>query len=520
MPLNILLVEDNLADADLLIDSLAEDNTDSVWQVIQVERLSAALQHLRQSFLEQAPIDVVLLDLSLPDSHGLESIPQLQAVAPLIPIVVLTGHDDTQIAVQAVAQGAQDYLVKGQITTQLLTRAIQYAIERSQILKQLQASESRFRAVFDQTFQFMALLSPAGVVLEVNQALAMAEGDRVNDILQQPLWETPRWGYSELSQQWMKRAVAAAVQGQIVRNEIQTCNPHGELCWLDFSIKPLRDEHHHVVSLIVESHDISERKLIEAKTLETLEQERELNQIKSDFVSMSSHEFRTPLTTIRMATELLQNYGHKLTDEKRAQHFDRIHASIASMLRLLDEVLLLGKAGSGGLQYEPASLELEDYCQELVETLRLTLSTNHQLILRCTPRRIQGEMDQVLIHHILTNLLSNAVKYSPDQGIVRLEISCNNDHVIFQIKDEGIGIPLADQQHLFKTFYRAHNVGKIQGTGLGLAIVKKCVDLHQGQIYVESEVGVGTTFRVVLPRFSPAAKRQDSCSVFRSREGT
>jgi len=505
MRLSILLVEDNPADADLLIDSLTQDDGSSVWQVRHVERLSEALQAL-----EQQPVDVVLLDLSLPDSQGLGSITRLQAVVPHLPIVMLTGRDDTQIAVQAVAQGAQDYLVKGQITTQLLTRAIRYAIERAQNLKQLQASEHRFRAVFDQTFQFMVLLSTEGLVLEVNQALANVEGDRLQTLLHQPIWETVRWGYREVTQQWMKSAVAAAAQGQMVRDEIESCNPQGELCWLDFSLKPLKNEANQVVLLIGESHDISDRKLIEAKTLETLEQERELNQLKADFVAMASHEFRTPLTTIRMATELLEKYDDQLTAAKRTQHFERIHSAIDSMLRLLDEVLLLGKADSGGLHYEPVSFDLADYCQEVVETLQLTTISNHRIIFDCSDKPIQGEMDQALVHHILTNLLSNAIKYSPDRSSVWLKLSCQPNQISFQVKDEGIGIPSQDQQHLFETFYRAKNVGKIQGTGLGLAIVKKCVELHQGQIHVESEVGIGTTFSVTLPRFSQQTRPEHS----------
>ena len=503
--LTILLVEDNPADAGLLIESLSTDDYSAAWQVIHVERLSEAIQYVAQQ-----PIDAVLLDLFLPDCQGVGSIAQLHAVAPYLPIVMLTGQDDTQVAVQAVAQGAQDYLVKGQITTQLLTRAIRYAIERAQNLKQLQASEHRFRAVFDQTFQFMVLLSTEGLVLEVNQALATVEGARLQTLLHQPIWETVRWGYYEVTQQWMKNAVAAAAQGQTVRDEIESCNPQEELCWLDFSLKPLKNEANQVVLLIGESHDISDRKLIEAKTLETLEQERELTQLKADFVAMASHEFRTPLTIIRMAAELLEKYDDQLTAAKRTQHFDRIHSAIDSMLRLLNEVLLLGQADSGGLHYEPFSFDLADYCQEIVETLQLTTISNHRIIFDCSHKPIQGEMDQALVYHILTNLLSNAIKYSPDQGSVWLKLSCQPNQISFQVKDEGIGIPSQDQQHLFETFYRAKNVGKIQGTGLGLAIVKKCIELHQGQIHVESEVGIGTTFSVTLPRFSQQTRPERS----------
>jgi PAS domain S-box-containing protein len=335
--------------------------------------------------------------------------------------------------------------------------------------------------------------------LEVNQALANVEGFHLTEFIGHPLWEVCHWNYSEQMNQWIKTAIVSAAQEQPIREEIEVLNDQGDLIWLDFSLKPMKNERDEVVLLILESRDISDRKLFEARMFQTLEQERELNQLKSDFVAMASHEFRTPLTTIRMATELLQNYNHKLAEEQRTQNFERIHTAIASMLYLLDEVLLLGKADANGLRYNPTAVDLKGYCQEIIDTLQLTINSNHKIICSYSSEQINGEIDCTLVHYILNNLILNAIKYSPNKERVWFSLNHQGDHVILMVRDEGIGISLKDQQNLFKSFYRATNVGRIQGTGLGLSIVKKCVELHQGQIQVESEIGVGTTFTVRLP---------------------
>ena len=165
----------------------------------------------------------------------------------------------------------------------------------------------------------------------------------------------------------------------------------------------------------------------------------------------------------------------------------------------MDEVLLLGSTEAGGLKYNPAPLNLEKFCRELIAAIQV--NTNEQYVITFSH---QGncnlvEMDEKLLKYIFNNLLSNAIKYSPKGGKIQFDLNCQADTVTFQVQDQGIGIPSEDQINLFEAFHRCSNVGKIQGTGLGLAIAKKCVDLYQGQIQVTSEVNVGTTFTVVLP---------------------
>lgn len=213
---------------------------------------------------------------------------------------------------------------------------------------------------------------------------------------------------------------------------------------------------------------------------------------------MASHEFRTPLTTILSSTELLEHYSHKWGEEKKINHFQRIQAAVKHMTHLLNDVLLIGKAEAGKIDFNPTPLALAQFCGELVEEMQLGAST-HTIDFRIQDQCINGCMDEKLLRHILSNLLSNAIKYSPQGSTVYFNLICKQGKAIFHVQDEGIGIPAADQAQLFNAFHRASNVGTISGTGLGLAIVKKSVDLHRGQINVASVVGVGTTFTVTLP---------------------
>ncbi|MEC4814884.1 MAG: ATP-binding protein [Scytonema sp. PMC 1069.18] len=230
-----------------------------------------------------------------------------------------------------------------------------------------------------------------------------------------------------------------------------------------------------------------------------LEKEKELNQLKSRFVSMTSHEFRTPLTTIMGATELLKHYSHQWNEDKKVVYFNRIHTAVNRMTQMLDDMLLLGKVEAGKWDFNPVWLNLVNFCNSIVEELQFGATREHKVIFTVEGEATDVYIDEKLLRHILTNLLSNAIKYSPLGGDVYLLLKFLNKNVIFQVQDRGIGIPKEDQKHLFEGFYRANNVGKISGTGLGLAIVKKAVELHKGKITVNSEVGVGTTFTVNIP---------------------
>jgi signal transduction histidine kinase/F0F1-type ATP synthase epsilon subunit len=246
--------------------------------------------------------------------------------------------------------------------------------------------------------------------------------------------------------------------------------------------------------------DISNRKQVEIETQTALERETELNQLKSRFISMTSHEFRTPLTVISSSVGILKTFAKKLSDEQKLVHLNRIETYVGHTTKLLDEILLLNQAEAGKLQFKPTLIDLVSFCENLVNEMQLGAS-DHNLVFtyNSTADNTVATVDEKLLRQVLTNLLSNAIKYSPDGGEVNFTLALAEDEAVFKVKDSGIGIPPEDQKRLFESFHRAKNVGTIQGTGLGLSIVKKCAQLHGGDVTVESEVGKGTTFTVIIP---------------------
>jgi PAS domain S-box-containing protein len=235
-----------------------------------------------------------------------------------------------------------------------------------------------------------------------------------------------------------------------------------------------------------------------------LEKEKELGELKSRFISTTSHEFRTPLSTILSSSELLEHYSATWPENRRLQHLHRIQIAVGSMVQLLDDVLIIGRADAGRLEFKPATLDVVQFCHDLVEEMQLGIGAHHVITFSHQGECAEGYMDEKLLRQILSNLLSNAIKYSRQGSAVRLELVCQEGKATFRVRDEGIGIPLEDQPRLFESFHRAGNVGSIPGTGLGLTIVKKSVDLHSGTIAVDSRVGEGTTFVVTLPSHLPA----------------
>lgn len=235
-----------------------------------------------------------------------------------------------------------------------------------------------------------------------------------------------------------------------------------------------------------------------AEAVKGLEREQELRQLKSDFASIISHDFRTPLGCIQCYAELLRS-DLNLTPEVRGQYFDRIDAIAEHLLELLDQILLLGSAKAGKLEVYPTLFNLQEFCHTLIETLQLYDKNQHLLLLNCKGDLAEVQLDQTLLWQILNNLLSNAIKYSPKHSSVYLDVYRQNDLILFQVKDQGIGIPAKSKALVFETFYRSSNVSQVQGTGLGLSIVKACVEAHHGRIQLNSQVGQGTTVTVSLP---------------------
>jgi signal transduction histidine kinase len=223
------------------------------------------------------------------------------------------------------------------------------------------------------------------------------------------------------------------------------------------------------------------------------------NQQKTHYLYMAAHEFRNPLAAIRMGAEILKNYSHQMTEDKKEKYFERIEYATNSLNQILEDILTLGQAESGKLQCTPIEIDIVTFCQEQIEALQTSIGNKYNLKLSVIGEGKNLYLDEQLMWHLLNNLLSNAIKYSPMGGVISLTVSFEKDAVYLYIEDQGIGIPTEAQIKLFEPFHRATNVGKIPGTGLGLAIVKQCVDLHGGKIECKSILDKGTTFIVQLP---------------------
>ena len=258
-----------------------------------------------------------------------------------------------------------------------------------------------------------------------------------------------------------------------------------------------REPHMLVIGL-----DITQRKQAEAELLRTLAREKELGQLRSNFVSMVSHEFRTPLGIVQSSAEILDDYLDQLKPAERKEHLQSIRNNTRRMARLMEEALLIGSLDAGKMEFKPRLLELRTFLRRLVDEVLSATNRRCPIAFLLAEVPIEVQADERLLRHIFTNLLTNAVKYSDTGRVVQFEIVCGKADIICTIRDQGIGIPEADREWLFNAFHRGRNVGDRPGTGLGLVIVKRCVDLYGGKIKVDSKRGQGTSVTVRLPIFS------------------
>ena len=246
------------------------------------------------------------------------------------------------------------------------------------------------------------------------------------------------------------------------------------------------------------SHSLELQKARE-KLNQALIQEKELNQLKSHFVSTVSHEFRNPLNSISGMAQILEAYGDSLSSTKKKEVLQQLRRNITKMTNLLDNVLIVSRKDMGKLQFNPAPLKLEFFCRSLINDIQIVFNNQQTIKFFYQGEQQSFNLDSKLLHHILTNLLSNAYKYSAKDTMIDFTVSFENSQIIFTIEDRGIGIPPADIPKLFNSFYRASNSEGYQGTGLGLTIAKEYVELHRGTISVKSQLNVGTTFTVTIP---------------------
>lgn len=263
---------------------------------------------------------------------------------------------------------------------------------------------------------------------------------------------------------------------------------------------PLFGDKNQVNHVLFVLHNITKQKKVEHRITKALEKERELSELKSRFISMASHEFRTPLSAILTSANLISRQNEPGKEDKRIRNIDRIRSNVRTLVGILDDFLSLGKLEEGKVTLRPEKFDLLDFARSTFTELEAYKKEGQQIELKANRSSITVTLDRQIIKNILLNLLSNALKYSPKSKTVTLEIHFDSSGLALCVIDEGIGIPEEEQQNLFKRFYRARNVTNIQGTGLGLNIVKKYVELMDGAITFSSKLSKGTTFKIYLPQ--------------------
>ena len=297
----------------------------------------------------------------------------------------------------------------------------------------------------------------------------------------------------------LQQKLISTKEGEIVENELCLKNADGEWRWFHtWEVVFTRTSQGKPQQILGTAIDITEQKRSQEICC-ALETEKELRKLQLRFFSMASHEFRTPLSTILVTTQLLVNSEQEWSNQKRQRNLKRIETTAKHMTRLLDDILTFNRAETGKLELEPNLIELDKFCSHLIGEMQLNAGSQYMINFLMEGELRIACLDEKLLHSILTNLLSNAVKYSPQGGEINVKLIYKKNEIMFQVEDFGIGIPLEYQQQLFEPFHRGTNIGNIPGTGLGLAVVKKCLDLQGGKIYILSEIGVGSKVIVNIP---------------------
>ncbi len=434
--------------------------------------------------VESANDGAILFDLT----H--ESLDDLAVLCQMcsLPVIALVADGDEALALES---GARDALPVEQLTVALVERALRYAIERASLHQQINrqsgawlSAEMRLTNLIDNNRDGIVVVDVDCVICYINPAAVELFGRDRDQLVGSPL------GFSLGS-------------GDLAEMEILQTS--GDVATVE--LYAMQTEWEHRPAQLLSMRNITTRKSAEVeqreweKLLVALEKEKEMSRVRTNFMNTIIHEFRTPLSVIQSASDLLDTYYDKLTVEKRRLRFDTIKSQIRQLDTLLSEISLTVHAETGQLLFNPVPLNLEEVCQKFIDDLRQTIGASHIFVFDIDRNDDYKVMaDPKLLMHIIPNLLSNAIKYSSPGLEITVRLYQDRDTLVISVADHGIGIPLEDQKHLFESFRRGSNVGTINGTGLGLKLVKDCVTVHGGSLTVDSTEGVGTTCTIRLPR--------------------
>lgn len=375
------------------------------------------------------------------------------------------------------------------------------AIERKRTEDSLRELVEKHRALFEASSQGV-MLHDENQILDGNPAAVRILGlKHVSEVIGKhpATFAPPTQPNGESSAIVAQRHITECMEKGSVHFEWESLRPDGTRLPVDVLLTRIHFRGRWIIQAMVE--DITERKRAESELLKSLAREKELSQMKSNFVSMVSHEFRTPLGIIMSSAQILADYFERLSPEERDEHLRSITGNSRHMSNLMEEALVLSRVDAGKMLCEPALIDLAALCRRITDEAVSACRCGGNINLNVAPECNSASADERLLRHIFGNLLSNALKYSPAGAAIDFTVSREGADALFIVRDHGIGIPEADREWLFEPFHRGRNVENRPGTGLGLTIVKRCVELHGGRITVESELDHGASFMVRLPLF-------------------
>jgi PAS domain S-box-containing protein len=377
----------------------------------------------------------------------------------------------------------------------------------------LKDRENRYKALFENN-QFAVAILKDKIIVECNQRALELFKCTEEDVLGKYIWQiSPEFQPDGIAT--IEKLKNLSQNKKAITIEWQHIDSHGKLFLVSSTITPMALASGVFLHIVMK--DITEEKrivqeletyrknlegLVLDRTIElenSLERQKELGILKTNFVAMASHEFRTPLASINAATDVILSYGEKLSNEDVAKRLHKIKNEVHDMTTMLEDILIIGKSNLQKLQFDPIEMDLVELVKNIILDYQLTQIKEREVIYKLSMNKIMLHVDPKWIKHIIINLFSNALKYSEAPASIGIEIQKVKNEVILSVSDKGIGISEKDKEHLFQPFHRGENVSSIPGTGLGLNVVEKAVNLHHGKIKVISEINKGTMFKAIFP---------------------
>jgi PAS domain S-box-containing protein len=393
-------------------------------------------------------------------------------------------------------------------TLALYAMTVGTLVARKQSDAAMRESESRYRLLAQNISDVIIRLDTSGHILYVSPSSLRMLGYRPEEMV-------GRDGLEFLNPTDLAAAMSRithATDGTAPTESLLFRFQHkqGHLIWIEATGQMIMSpETGELLEFVASLRDISERKQAEEAVRQALTKEKELGELKSRFVSMASHEFRTPLANIMATTETLSSYRKKMSDQQIEDRLNNVRGQVDHLKDIMDDVLQLSRIQAKRVEFNPQPLNLEALCREIVGEFQARSDIGNPLVFTAQNVPTAINLDRKLMRQIINNLISNAVKYSAADKPVHMDLNCVDNICSLRIVDQGIGIPEADLKHLFEPFHRATNVGTISGTGLGLIITREAVELHGGTISIQSRVDYGTTITIEIPMDSSKENESD-----------